>query len=132
MDHEGNLYVGNVYDGTVHRIRFDREGNVVANEILAKSDAMKSADGLFYDSKRQVIYVADPRANAVHVVHLDGRVVTLAQNGDTDGKDGSMDMPVEVLLRGNELIVSNMDWPLPGCVNSTFDMPATLSVIDLD
>jgi len=132
MDHQGNLYVGNVYDGTVHRIRFDQDGNVVANEIFAKSESMKSADGLFFDSKRQVIYVADPRANAVHVVHLDGRVVTLAQNGDTDGKDGSLDMPVEVLVRGNELIVSNMDWPLPGCINSTFDPPATLSVIDLE
>jgi sugar lactone lactonase YvrE len=132
VDHEGNLYVGNVYDGTVHRIRFDAEGKPAANELFAKSEVMKSADGLFFDTQRKVIYVADPRANAVQVVHLDGRVETLAQNGDTDGRDGSLDMPVEVLVRGNQLIVSNMDWPLAGCLNSRFDPPATLSVIDLD
>ncbi|MCS7237366.1 MAG: hypothetical protein NZ899_03745 [Thermoguttaceae bacterium] len=132
VDEDGNLYVGNVYDGTVHRIRFDAEGKVIANEVFAKSENMKSADGLFYDAKRKVIYVADPRANAVHCVHLDGRVETLAQNGDTDGRDGSLDMPVEVLVRGNELIISNMDWPMTGCLNSTFDLPATLSVIRLD
>lgn len=132
VDDAGNLYVGNVFDGTVHRIRFDEQGNVVANEIFAKADFMKSADGLFYDPVRKVIYVADPRVNAVHRVHLDGRVELLAQNGDTDGHDGSLDMPVEVLVRENELIVSNLDMPFPGCINSAFDPPATLSVIDLD
>lgn len=132
VDDAGNLYVGNVYDGTVHRMRFGPDGQVIANEIFARSEQMKSADGLFYDAKRKVIYVADPRANAVHRVYLDGRVETLAQNGDTDGRDGSLDMPVEVLVRGDELIISNMDWPMTGCINSTFDPPATLSVISLD
>ncbi len=132
FDKQGNLYVGNFAGGTVHKLTFDDQGKVTSNKIFAKADFMKSADGLFFDPNRERIYVADSRANAVQVVSLDGSVQTLAQNGDTDGTDGGMDQPCEVLLRGNELIVSNMDWPVAGCINKQYDKPCTLSVIKLD
>ncbi len=76
--------------------------------------------------------MADSKANAVQIVSPEGSVKTLAQNGDTDGLDGGMDQPCEVLPRGRELIVSNMDWPVPGCINQKYDKPCTLSVIKLD
>lgn len=132
FDKEGNLYIGNFSDGTVHRFEFDEAGKVKSNTIFAKAEFMKSADGLFMDTAGGVIYVADSRANAVQMVHPDGTVTTLAQNGDTDGLDGGMDQPCEVLLRGREVIVSNMDWPVPGCINQTYNEPCTLSVIRLD
>ncbi len=132
FDKQGNLYVGNFAGGTVHKLTFDQDGQVTSKKIFAKAEFMKSADGLFFDPKRERIYVADSRANAVQIVLLDGSVKTLAQNGDTDGTDGGMDQPCEVLLRGNELIVSNMDWPVAGCVNEQYDKPCTLSVIKLD
>lgn len=132
FDKDGNLYIGNFADGTVHRFTFDAEGKVASNEIFAKADFMKSADGLFYDPLTNEIYVADSKANAIQIVSLDGQVRTLAQNGDTDGLDGGMDQPCEVLLRGRELIVSNMDWPVPGCINQKYNEPCTLSVIRLD
>ena len=132
FDGRGNLYIGNFSDGTVHRLQFDADGNVTSNEIFAKTNFMKSADGLFRDPDSNKIYVADSKANAVQVVLPDGSVQTLAQNGDTDGLDGGMDQPCEVLLRGKELIVSNMDWPVPGCVNTEYNKPCTLSVIKLD
>jgi sugar lactone lactonase YvrE len=129
FDKAGNLYIGNFADGTVHRFEFDGAGAVVSNTIFARADYMKSADGLFMDPVTDVIYVADSRANAVQMVYPDGSVKTLAQNGDTDGADGGMDQPCEVLLRGRELIVSNMDWPVPGTINSGHEEPHTLSVI---
>lgn len=132
FDDDGNLYIGNFSDGTVHRFKFDAEGKVTSNEIFAKADFMKSADGLFRDPQSGLIYVADSKANAVQIVSPDGSVKTLAQNGDTDGLDGGMDQPCEVLLRGRELIVSNMDWPVPGCINQKYDKACTLSVIKLD
>ena len=132
FDKQGNLYIGNFSDGTVHRLEFDEQGKVKSNAIFAKADFMKSADGLFMDPPSGVIYVADSKANAVHMVSPDGTVKTLAQNGDTDGLDGGMDQPCEVLLRGRELIVSNMDWPVPGCINQKYNEPCTLSVIRLD
>jgi sugar lactone lactonase YvrE len=132
FDKQGNLYIGNFSDGTVHRFEFDDSGKVKSNTVFAKADFMKSADGLFMDPASGVIYVADSKANAVQMVFPDGSVKTLAQNGDTDGLDGGMDQPCEVLLRGRELIVSNMDWPVPGCINQTYNEPCTLSVIRLE
>lgn len=132
FDKDGNLYVGNFSDGTVHQLQFDAEGKVTSNRIFAKADHMKSADGLFYDAQTDKILVADSKANAIHLVSLDGTVQVLAQNGDTDGLDGGMDQPCEPLLRGREVIVSNMDWPVPGCINQTYNKPATLSVIRLE
>ncbi len=129
FDAKGNLYIGNFADGTVHRFEFDAEGNVKSNTVFAKAEVMKSADGLFIDQQSGVIYVADSKANAVQMVFPDGTVKTLAQNGDTDGLDGGMDQPCEVLLRGDKVIVSNMDWPVPGCINQTYNPPCTLSVI---
>ena len=131
FDDDGNLYIGNFSDGTVHKLEFDAEGKVTSNEIFAKADFMKSADGLFFNPADQKIYVADSKANAVQVVSLDGSVATLAQNGPTDGLDGGMDQPCEVLVRGNQVIVSNMDWPVPGCVNTQYDEPCTICVIKL-
>jgi hypothetical protein len=132
FDKAGNLYIGNFSDGTVHRLQFDADGKVTSNEIFAKADYMKSADGLFFDPVTDTILVADSKANAVQRVALDGKVEILAQNGETDGLDGGMDQPCEVLLRGREVIVSNMDWPVPGCINQTYNKPCTLSVIKLD
>ena len=132
FDKKGNLYIGNFADGTVHQFQFDAQGKVASNKVFARAAFMKSADGLVFDPVTNVIYVADSRANAIQVVALDGTVTTLAKNGDTDGLDGGMDQPCEPLLRGREVIVSNMDWPVPGCVNQTYNTPATLSVIKLD
>jgi sugar lactone lactonase YvrE len=132
FDKDGNLYIGNFADGTVHKFTFDDDGKVVSNIIFAQDECMKSADGLFMDTETGIILVADSKANAVQMVHPDGSVETLAQNGDTDGLDGGMDQPCEVLLRGRDVIVSNMDWPVPGCVNQAYDEPCTLSVVPMD
>ncbi|MHB8899278.1 MAG: NHL repeat-containing protein [Thermoguttaceae bacterium] len=129
FDKAGNLYCGNFTDGTLHRVELDDQGNVKSNKIFATADFMKSCDGLFFNPKTDEVYVTDSKANAIQVVTMDGKVRTLAQNGDTDGLDGGMDQPCEVLLRGNELIVSNMDWPVPGCINKAYNEPCTLSVI---
>ncbi len=132
FDKKGNLYCGNFAGATVHKLEFDADGKVKSNTIFAKADFMKSCDGLAFDPETETIYVADSRANAIQAVTMDGRVTTLAQNGDTDGTDGGMDQPCEPLLRGRELIVSNMDWPVPGCINQKYDKPAVITVIRLD
>ena len=131
FDRQGNLYVGNFGDGTVHKLTFDAQGNVGGNTIFARSERMKSCDGLWADSRNN-IYVADSVANAIQMILPDGTVKTLAQNGDTDGSDGGLDQPCEVIIRGRQMVVSNFDKPFEGCVNTKFDAPYTLSVIDLD
>lgn len=132
FDDEGNLYCGNFGDGLVHKITFDADGKVASNTVFAEDPKMACCDGLFYDSKRKVIFVADSVLNAVQMVDLKGNVTTLARNGDTDGADGGIDQVCEVLVRGDELIIVNMDFPFPGLTNTTFDKPYTLSVVKLD
>ena len=105
----------------------DSEGN-----ILVRGASIHGANGLFFDAATNAIYVADMIQNAVQVVTLDGKVTTLVMNGDTDGADGSIDQPCEAIVRGREVIISNMDWPFPGIVNTTWDKPYTLSVVSLD
>jgi sugar lactone lactonase YvrE len=132
FDNAGNLYCGNFADGTIHKLTFDAEQNVVTNTIWVDDPQMKCADGLFYDTQSERILVADMIQNAVHWVLPDGTVETIAMNGDTDGADGSIDQPCEAILRGNQVIISNMDWPFPGIVNTTWDKPYTLSVVEVD
>ena len=143
FDSKGNLYCGNFADGTLHKIEFDADGNPKVDPttkeapIFAKAPFMKSCDGIFCDLATDKIYVADSLANAVQIVSLDGSargytVQTLAVDEENDGSGGRLDQPAEVLLRGNEVIASNIDFPVPGGVNTTFDKPYTISVIKLD
>lgn len=131
FDSKGNLYCGNFADGTIHKIAFDNQDNVKSNTIFAKDPKMKCADGLFCDLKTDRILVADMINNAIQIVYPDGSVETIAMNGDTDGADGGIDQPCEAILRGDEVIISNMDWPFEGVVNTTWDKPYTLSVVKL-
>ena len=134
FDSKGNLYCGNFADGTLHKIQFDADGNPTQKEapIFAKSPGMKSCDGIFCDLKTDKIYIADSMANAIQVVLPDGTVQLLAQNAESDGSGGQLDQPSELLIRGNQLIIANMDFPVPGGVNTTWDKPYTISMIDLD
>jgi sugar lactone lactonase YvrE len=131
FDTKGNLYCGNFADGTIHKITFDNLDNVKSNTIFAKDPKMKCADGLFCDRRTNRILVADMVRNAIQLVYPDGSVETIAMNGDTDGADGGIDQPCEAILRGDEVIISNMDWPFEGVVNTTWDKPYTLSVVKL-
>jgi sugar lactone lactonase YvrE len=124
----GNLFVANFADGTINKLTLARGGRVVSNRLFARHPSMKSSDGLFCGAS-DVVYVADSLANAVFAVSPKGRVTKIAQNGNTDGADGGLDQPCEVLIRGDEMIVANFDMPFAGCVNTTFDRPYTLSRI---
>lgn len=133
FDRKGNLYIGNFADGTVHRIVFDAQGNPTGPPtVFARDPKMRSSDGMFFDTKTDRLYVADSLSNAVQVVEPDGRVWTLSQYGNSTGEDGDLDQPCEVILWNGVIVSSNMDFPIPGGVNTTLDAPYTLSEIRLD
>ena len=129
FDDQGQLYVANCGDAVLEKLVLDQAGRVVRQTVLTSPGAMQSADGIFYDRPTQRIYVADILANAVRAVTLDGRVETVAQDGDNDGSAGQLDGPSEAIARGSELIVANFDRVFPGCVNTQPDKPYTLAVI---
>jgi hypothetical protein len=105
---------------------------VVSNEEFAKAPCMINCDGMSCDMRTDKLYVADSAANAIQIINPDGSVETLVENADvTDKRTGMLDQPCEALLRGDTIVVSNMDWPFPGFKNSAYQLPATLSVIPL-
>jgi sugar lactone lactonase YvrE len=132
FDAEGNLYTGNFGDGVLSKVAFNADGSVKSNAVFVKDPKMTCVDGIFYDKKRSCIYVADSEKNAIQVVHLpDGRLTTLWENEDTDGKGGLLDQPCEPLVRGDDLVVVNFDMPFPGLKNTKYDKPHTISIISL-
>jgi sugar lactone lactonase YvrE len=131
-DGKGNLFVGNFADGTLHKLVLDAQGKCLSNTLFAKSPRMKSCDGMVCDRATGELYLADLAGNAVQVISPDGRVRTLARSPDGDGADGGLESPCEVLLRGREVIVSNMDFVVEGGVNKKAERPFTMSVIKLD
>lgn len=132
FDKDGNLYCGNFGDGVISKISFDAKGNVISNKILIKDKTMPSADGMFYDAKRNLIYIADSERNAVRAFTPEGKLSTVWENGaNTTGGDGLLDQPCEVLVRGDTLYIACFDLSFPGLLNQTNDKDHTISVIKL-
>jgi sugar lactone lactonase YvrE len=135
VDGKGNLYTSIIEDGLIYKTSFDDKGEPVETRLFARGADMVSADGIVWRKEDNRIYVADIMNNAVHVVDMNGNVQTLYKNEDTDGADGSLDQPCEVLIRGSELIVISMDMPWKDptglLVNTKIDEPYTISVIQL-
>lgn len=133
FDSKGNLFVGLFSDGIMFKITFDKQGSVKSNKLFAKAPFLKTCDGMSCDLRTDKLYVADSASNAIQVIHPDGKVTTLCATSEVkDKKTGGLDQPCEALVRGNTIVVSNMDWPFPGFVNTKWQQPATLSVIPID
>jgi hypothetical protein len=132
FDGKGNLYCGIFEDGLIYKTSF-KNGSVEETTLFAQDDKMACCDGIFWNRKDDKIYVADMLNNAVQAVDMQGDVQTVWENGDTDGADGSLDQPCEVIIRGDELIIVNMDYYFESeyLKNTKIDQPYTLSVIDL-
>jgi sugar lactone lactonase YvrE len=132
LDSKGNLFVGLFGDGKLFKVELDAAGNVRSNRLFAEAPFMKTCDGMSCDLRTDKLYLADSATNSIQVVGPDGSVTTLSRNGDfADKRQGHLDQPCEALVRGNTIVVSNMDWPFPKFVNAKWQMPATLSVIPL-
>jgi len=127
---DGKMYIGNFGDAQLIEVRFDDQGEVAEQKVVAEGDPIKSTDGLKVDQETGLVYIADFLGNAVHCVDpKSGKVTMLAQNDLSDGKDGQLDKCSEVCLRDGKVYVSNIDLDLDG---NTFDEPYTISVIELD
>lgn len=132
FDSNGNLFVGNFGDGTLHKITFDNAGNVTGKSIFAKSACMRTTDGICID-KDDNIYVADFSENAVCKVSPDGSVQVLARSKDCDGSKGGLDQPGEPIVWGDKLVVTCFDMVTgPDKVNTGHDKPFTIAYINMD
>jgi sugar lactone lactonase YvrE len=132
FDKDGNLYVGNFGDGAIHKITFDKKGNVTGHAVWAKNiPEMRTTDGICIDNGGN-IYVADFSENAVAMVTPDAKVYRIAQSPDCDGSQGGLDQPGEPIVWNGKLIVTCFDKVTgPDKVNTAHDKPYTISMLDL-
>ena len=132
-DSQGNLYTGFFGDGTFHKLTLNPDGSLAKQEVLpVAAPKIPCIDGLVIDRKTDKAYVTSARLNSVDVIDLKTNAHTiLARNGDTDGADGKLDQPSEVLLKGKQLLVTDYDDPVKHFVNIKTDAPHTESVLDL-
>ncbi|WP_455285592.1 hypothetical protein [Cupriavidus necator] len=134
FDDTGHLFVSIIEDASILKVTLDANNKARKVTRFAQGQRMRSVDGMVFDPKRQRFYVADFLGNAVHTIDTQGRVNTLQQNDDATGADGRLDQPAEVAIRGDELVVVNMDlaWATPGLsVNQQVDTHNNLAVIAL-
>lgn len=130
-DSQGRFYTGSFGDGTLYRLTLKPDGTLASKEVMNVSEKIACVDGLIVDRKTNTIYLCNSRMNAIQTVSPDGKVSTLVQNGDTDGKDGRIDQPAEVLLKGNRLYITDYDKPEKKFVNTKADDVHTMSYVDL-
>ncbi|GAB2467605.1 phage head-tail adapter protein [Hymenobacter qilianensis] len=132
-DSRGDFYTGSFGDGTFYKLTMKPNGTLAKKEALKLTgDKITCVDGLVIDRATDKVYVCNSRDNAIQVINLkNNSVTTLAKNGDTNGANGLLDQPAEVLLNGKRLYVTNFDKPEKNFVNTKSDAPHTMSVIDL-
>jgi hypothetical protein len=131
-DSKGNLYTGLFGDGTVYKITLDEAGKSTGKKELVAKGPIASVDGFIIDRRTDKLYICDAKKNAIKIVDANGQVSTLWENGDTDGGDGGLDQPAEIMLVGNKLYISSFDKPMGDqFVNKKYDKPNTVSVITL-
>ncbi|QIP11870.1 hypothetical protein G8759_04100 [Spirosoma aureum] len=130
-DSKGNFYTGSFGDGTLYKLTLKPDGSLASKAVVKVSEKIPCVDGLIVDRKTDLIYLCNSRMNAVMRIAPDGKVTTLVQNGDTDGKSGQIDQPAEVLLKGNRLYITDYDKPEKKFVNTRADDVHTMSYVDL-
>jgi hypothetical protein len=137
VDHNGVIYFGNCGDGVIYAVTINADDSVKCIKILDNTDRCPCCDGLFFDPVSKLIFINDPKENAIRVMTLFHGEQTqiqcwkLWENGDTDGADGSLDAPCECVIVDGKMIISNFDAASPGMKNTKYDAPHTISVIDI-
>lgn len=132
IDSNGDLYTGIMEEGSVYKTTMDDQNNKIATTLLVKG--MIATDGMKWDARTDKLYITDLFANAIYSIDKGGKLELLVKNEDTNGADGKLDGPSEVVIRGKDIIVMNFDavFDNPKMVNTKADFPYTLSVITLN
>jgi hypothetical protein len=137
VDHNGVIYFGNCGDGVIYTVTINADDSIKCVKILDDIDRCPCCDGLFFDPVSKLIFINDPKENAIRVMtpfHGEPTQVQcwkLWENGDTDGADGLLDAPCECVIVDGKMIISNFDAASPEMKNTKYDAPHTISVIDI-
>ncbi|MEX0331073.1 MAG: SMP-30/gluconolactonase/LRE family protein [Puniceicoccaceae bacterium] len=132
FDKEGNLFVGNLGDGTIHKLKLDDAGEMISEEVYAQLPNDAAIDGMCMDADDN-LYCAAFAKNRLYRVSPKGEIKVLAEYPDNDGANGELDQPADLMVYEGKVVISNFDlMSSPGMVNSGHSKPYTLSYYELD
>lgn len=131
FDRDGNLYTGSFGDGRFWSLRPLGNGRYAEPELL--SEELSCCDGIGFDPARNLILLTAAEQNAIYAWDIAKRKMGLVwANGDTDGADGLLDQPCEIMMIDeHRALVVNIDAPSPFMINTKPDPVHTLSVINM-
>lgn len=131
FDREGNLYVGDLGDGTIHKLALDESGKVESSDIYAELPDDAGIDGICMDAAGN-LYCAGFAKNRLYKVDTNGACELLAEYDDNNGAKGELDQPADLFVYDGKVVISNFDlMSAPGMTNSAHSKPYTLSYYDL-
>ncbi len=136
-DKNGIYYFGNYGDGGMFRFRFDNQGKAEMQKIHPGGKFFRCVDGICFDPETNKVYITDSADNAIWAFTPPkwGESVNFEriwENEDTDGADGSLDLPCECRVVDGRLIITNQDVGVgSGGKCQKTDKPYTLSVIEI-
>ena len=129
FDRDGNLYTGSFGDGRFWVLNPLGNGRYSKPALL--STEVSCCDGICYDPVRNHMLLTAAEQNGIYAWDIaQKKMSVLWANGDTDGADGLLDQPCEVMmLDENRVLVVNIDAPSPFMVNTKADTVHTLSIL---
>ncbi|MDP6523089.1 MAG: hypothetical protein QGI24_10840 [Kiritimatiellia bacterium] len=133
FDSKGNLFCSLFGDGQIFKVTFDEDGKG-SQELVVDDPQIECGDGIYYDKKRDVIWVTNSKKNALHILDpKDNSIGQVWENDDNDGSTGLLDQPCEPIVRGDQLFIVSFDFADPGwgLKNQGPDEINTISVFDI-
>lgn len=136
-DSKGIYYFGNYGDGGFYRFRFGDDGKPEVEKVHRGGELFRCVDGICYDPVTDKVYITDSADNSIWTLQPAAwgepvKFEKLWENGDTDGADGSLDLPCECRVVEGKLIITNQDCPVGASgKNRATDKPYSLSAIAL-
>jgi quinol monooxygenase YgiN/sugar lactone lactonase YvrE len=133
IDDAGYIYT--TVSGAIYKTLLGLDNKEIKTKLFAEDkNTQQSFDGIVWNSADRKLYTVGFLENALYAIDEQGNIETLHQNGDTNGENGLLDQPAEVVLRNNELVIVNMDLGAysPDDVNTKPDEPYTISKLNLE
>lgn len=107
FDTEGRCLVDFFDLGRLVRFPISPDGKAGAIETLIPDGILPSSDGLAFDAASGAVFIADPRSNSIHRWHPQQGLNIFSRRVQPAPPPGSLDLPVDVVIRQRQLLISN-------------------------
>jgi len=130
FDANGNLYVGNFSDGTLTKIKPDKNSGKHEITTVIKDIRLVGCDGIFFDKPSNSLLIANFLENSILQYNLSTEKLTVLWKNEDAACNADLDSPCDLAVFDNQLVVVNFDTYTTNA-NKTIDNCNTITVFDL-